>query len=318
MSIGVRTRSLQRGDRRTCARADSSPENAPSFGSSEGFAGTALAVRRSMNRHDVPTILKSAILSGALLMSTATQAAPPQPGIPQCPSGVAKPDVAVIVKRVQQGLRGTASVGTVTMGIKTRAWSRTLKMKIWARGNENALVRIIEAGPRETGMMTLKRDKQLWNYLPQAGRIMKLPSGMMGDSWMGSDFTNDDLVQGSSLIDDFDSTITGTTQQDGHDTWKILLKPRAKAVVVWGSIEMLVDRATCLPVQETFFDEDGKLVRRMTYGDFRQLGWRQFPFRMTVQPTEEGRETSLTYDDMQFDVDIPDNTFSLDRLRQEH
>lgn len=226
--------------------------------------------------------------------------------------------MSVLVKRVEQSLRGASSIGTIVMGIKTKAWSRKLRMKIWAKGNTDALVRIIEGGPRETGMMTLKRDKQLWNYLPQAGRIMKLPSGMMGDSWMGSDFTNDDLVQGSSLVDDFDATVTGTAQQDGHDAWKILLKPRPKAVVVWGSIEMAVDRATCLPVQEAFFDEDGKLARRMTFADFRQLAGRQFPTRMTILPLEEGRETSITYEDMTFDVDIPDDTFSLNRLRQEH
>jgi outer membrane lipoprotein-sorting protein len=244
-------------------------------------------------------------------------AAPP-PALPPCPTAEEKPDVAALVKRVDQTLRGASSIGTVVMAIKTPAWARSLKMKIWAKGNDDALVRIIEGGPRETGMMTLKREKQLWNYLPQAGRILKLPSGMMSDSWMGSDFTNDDLVKGSSLVDDFDSTVVGTVQEGGHNAWKILLKPRPKAVVVWGSIEMTVDRNSCLPIAETFFDEEGKRARRMTYSDFRQIGWRTFPAKMTVQPLDPGRETSITYDDMAFDVDIPENTFSLDRLRQEH
>jgi outer membrane lipoprotein-sorting protein len=281
--------------------------------------GMSFAAPAGMGRSSTRGACVSALLAGVLLLGAArAEAEPAPPNIPACPSGEAKPDVASIVKRVEQTLRGTSSVGTMSMGIKTKAWSRTLKMKIWAKGSENALVRIIEGGPRETGMMTLKRDKQLWNYLPQAGRIMKLPSGMMGDSWMGSDFTNDDLVQGSSMVDDYDSSVTGTTQQDGHDAWKILLKPRPKAVVVWGSIEMTVDRQTCLPIVEAFFDEDGKLARRMTYSDFRQIGWRQFPSKMTVYPLEEGRETSITYGDMAFDVPIPDDTFSLDRLRQEH
>jgi hypothetical protein len=139
---------------------------------------------------------------------------------------------------------------------------------------------------------------------------------MLGDSWLGSDFTNDDLVKGSSLVDDFDASVTGVGQEDGQDVWNIQLKPKPNAVVVWGRIDMAVARQNCLPVSERFFDEDGKLARRMSFGDFKQIGWRQFPARMTVVPAEAGRETTIHYEEMKFDVDIPDDTFSLLRLRQ--
>lgn len=236
--------------------------------------------------------------------------------VPACPSGAEKPDVAALVKRTEQILKGNSSIGTITMAIKTTAWSRKLTLKIWARGKDYALVRVLEGGPRETGMMTLKREKQLWNWLPQAGRVIKLPSGMMGDSWMGSDFTNDDLVKGSSLTDDYDSSVTGISKQDGHEAWQIVLIPKPNAVVVWGKIDMRVDRQTCLPLDQVFYDEDGKQVRRMLFSDFRQIGWRMFPAKFTVAPKEEGRETSLTYDDIEFDVGVPDETFSIERLRQ--
>jgi outer membrane lipoprotein-sorting protein len=235
---------------------------------------------------------------------------------PPCPSTADTPDAAAMIRRIDQLLTGRSSVGVMTMSIKTPAWSRSLKLKIWSQGKDLALVRVLEGGPRETGMMTLKREKQLWNWLPQAGRVMKLPSSMLGDSWLGSDFTNDDLLKGNSLTDDFNVAISGIEKIAGGDAWRAVLDPKPTAVVVWGRIEMLIDRRNCLPVEEQFFDEDGKPARQMRFSDFRQIGWRQFPAKMTVVPAEKGRETSITYSEIQFDVDIPADTFSLDRLRQ--
>jgi outer membrane lipoprotein-sorting protein len=236
--------------------------------------------------------------------------------VPSCPSAAEKPDAAALIRRIDQLLTGRSSVAVMTMSIKTPAWSRALKLKVWAQGKDFALVRVLEGGPRETGMMTLKREKQLWNWLPQAGRVMKLPSSMLGDSWLGSDFTNDDLLKGNSLTDDFNVAVTGVEKVVGGDAWRAVLDPKPTAVVVWGRIEMLIDRRNCLPVEEQFFDEDGKPARQMTFSDFRQIGWRQFPAKMTVLPAEKGRETSITYSEIQFDVDIPADTFSLERLRQ--
>jgi hypothetical protein len=243
------------------------------------------------------------------------QAGPP-PGLPPCPTERDKPDAAALIKRIDTLLTGRSSIGVMTMSITTPAWSRSLKLKVWAQGKDYALVRVLEGGPRETGLMTLKREKQLWNWLPQAGRVLKLPSGMMGDSWLGSDFTNDDLVRGNSLTDDFDTVVAGIEQADGHETWRAVLTPRPSAAVVWGRIEMLIDRRSCLPVVERYYDDEGTLARSMVFSDFRQIGWRQFPAKMTVVPAEKGHETSITYSDLQFDVPIPGDTFSLQRLRQ--
>jgi len=240
----------------------------------------------------------------------------PQANVPPCPSEVERPDAAALIKRIDQLLTGRSTVGVMTMSIKTPSWSRSLKLRIWAQGKDYALVRVLEGGPRETGMTTLKREKQLWNWLPQAGRVMKLPSGMLGDSWMGSDFTNDDLLRGNSLTDDFSTSIARIEKVDGHDAWRLGLVPKPTAVVVWGRIEMLVDRASCLPLGQQFFDEDGTLAREMSFSDFRQIGWRRFPARMTLVPAEKGRQTTIVYSEIQFDVDIPADTFSLQRLRQ--
>jgi hypothetical protein len=251
-----------------------------------------------------------------LLLTLASLSAGPPASVPPCPTAEDQPDVAALVKRTEQLLEGKSSVATMSMQIKTPSWSRKLKLQIWSTGKQRALIKILEGGPREVGMMTLKRDDQLWNYLPQAGRVMKLPSGMMGDSWLGSDFTNDDLVKGSSMTDDFASTVNGTVEQDGRKAWQITLTPKPNAVVVWGKIEMLVDRQTCVPLLERFYDEEGKLARKLTFSDIKKVGWRDFPSKLTVQPSEAGRETALVYEQVAFDEDIPEDTYSLHRLQK--
>jgi outer membrane lipoprotein-sorting protein len=260
------------------------------------------------------SITVAALALGAPLAAQAAE--PPARAAFVCPSGTDAPDAAPLLEQVEKTLQGSSSIGTMTMTIKTAKWSRAMKLKVWSRGRDYALVRVLDGGPREKGMLTLKREKQLWNYLPQAGRVMKLPSGMLGDSWMGSDFTNDDLVRGTSLVRDFDAKVTGTLVHDQHKAWRLELVPRASATVVWDRIEIILDRATCVPLVERFFDEDGKLVRSMSFSDIRDVGGRQFPARMIVKPAEAGRQTEIYYDAIELDVSVPDDTFSLRRLQQ--
>ncbi|HZO17158.1 MAG TPA: outer membrane lipoprotein-sorting protein [Polyangiaceae bacterium] len=255
-------------------------------------------------------------LSLSLIASPAAAADAPPPNLPACPTSNDKPAVKPLLERIEQVMEGRSLIATSTMNIKTKSWSRKLKMKVWTKGRDYALIRILEGGPRETGMMTLKREKQLWNYLPRAGRVMKLPSGMLGDSWMGSDFTNDDLVRGTSIVDDFDGKLAGTAKHEGHGVWKVTLVPKPKAVVVWGKVEMLVDRDSCVPLLERFYDEDGELARTMMLGDIRTIGWRKFPARIAIKPADSARQTVVTYQDIEFDAKVPDDTFSLHRLQQ--
>ncbi len=250
------------------------------------------------------------------LFVTAASAAQPPPDLPVCPTTQDAPDPAQLVRRIERTLEGRSAISTMTMTIRTKSWSRRLRMKAWSKGRDYALVRVLEGGPRETGLMTLKREKQLWNYLPQAGRTMKLPSGMLGDSWLGSDFTNDDLVRGNSIVDDFEVTLVGTGRQEGREAWRVRLTPKPTAAVVWARIEMLIDRAFCIPLLETFYDEDGALARTMTFSEIRSVGWRHFPARVAVVPEDTARETAISYDEIEFDVPIPDDTFSLHRLQQ--
>lgn len=252
------------------------------------------------------------------LVLLAVLAAPdgPPKDLPVCPTAEETPPVAPLLSRFERVMEGRSSVAVMKMRIKSPAAERTVKLKVWTRGRDYALVRVLEGGPRETGLMTLKREKQLWNYLPQAGRVMKLPSGMMGDSWMGSDLTNDDLVRGSSVVTDYDARVEKTVEHEGRRAWFVTLVPRPKANVVWGKVELLLDRESCLPLEQRFFDEEGGLARRMSYGDLKQVGWRTLPMRFSVVPAEQGRETSMQYESIELDGEVPDDTFSLRRLQQ--
>jgi hypothetical protein len=249
-------------------------------------------------------------------LSLAASSSAPPADLPPCPSGQEQPDVVPLVQRTERVLEGRSSIAVMTMSIKTPSYERAVKMKLWSKGRDFALIRVLEGGPRETGLMTLKRENQLWNYLPQAGRVMKLPSGMMGDSWMGSDFTNDDLVKGSSMATDFTARVDRTLEHEGRKAWFVTLTPKPHAKVVWGKVEMLLDRESCLPLEQRFYDEENVLSRRMTYSGLKKIGWRTFPMKLTVVPAEKGRQTSIAYESIELDVDVPDDTFSLRRLQQ--
>ncbi len=255
-------------------------------------------------------------MTAALLALFLVAADVPPADLPVCPSQSETPDVVPLMQRTERVLEGRSSMAVMTMTIKTPSYERSVKMKLWSKGRDYALVRVLEGGPRETGMMTLKREKQLWNYLPQAGRVMKLPTGMMGDSWMGSDFTNDDLVKGSSIATDFISKVEKTIEHEGRKAWFVTLTPKPSAKVVWGKVEMLLDRETCIPLEQRFYDEEGVLARRMAYSDIKKVGWRNFPMKLSVFPAEKGRSTSMSYQSMELDLDVPDDTFSLRRLQQ--
>lgn len=249
------------------------------------------------------------------LLITAAPDAPPA-DLPACPTQNDSPDVGALLQRMERVQEGRSMVSVMKMTIKTAQYERAVKMKLWTRGRDFALVRVQEGGPRETGMMTLKREKQLWNYLPQAGRVMKLPSGMMGDSWMGSDFTNDDLVRGSSLTSDFTSVVNKTIEVNSRKAWFVTLTPKPGAKVVWGRIELTLDRDTCVPLAQRFYDEEGVVTRQLEFGDIKKVGWRNFPMTLSMVPADQTRKTTMTYESVEFDVDVPEDTFSLRRLQQ--
>jgi hypothetical protein len=228
-------------------------------------------------------------------------------------AGLSNP--ADIVDCVDRIMRGESSQGISTMEVVTENWSRAMEMQMWSLGTEHALVRILS--PRkDAGTATLKAGTEIWNYLPRVDRTIKIPASLMSASWMGSHFTNDDLVKESRLIEDYEITLAFEGDRDGVVVWEFDLIPRPEAPVVWGRIGYQVRKADTMPVWARYYDEDGELVRTMTFFDYRDLGGRLVPATMRVVPEEKpGEFTEVRYSDLEFDVDLDEEFFSLRRLR---
>lgn len=228
----------------------------------------------------------------------------------------AAPDGREILRRVDDMWRGQSSAGLMTMNIKTAHWERTLKMKGYSKGKDLSLMRIVYP-KSEAGTGTLKVGENIWNYLPKTRRVMKIPSSMMMGSWMGSHFTNDDLVKESRLEDDYDFDLVEKTGEDGALMYEITLLPKPEAAVVWGKIVILVRADNFVPVLEDFYDEDGTLVRKMTFGNLAVLNDRTVPLSLRIVPLDKpGEYTEVIYDKLLFDIPLKDDFFSLQNLKR--
>jgi len=222
-----------------------------------------------------------------------------------------------IIDRVDQLMRGESSIALFTMDIQTENWDRSLTLRAWSLGTEHALIRV-EAPQKEAGTATLRADQEVWNYLPRVDRTLKLPSSMMAGSWMGSHFTNDDLVKESRLIDDYEIEIEFDGTRDGVEVWEFLLVPLPEAPVVWGKIRYQVTKEDLLPTWTRYYDESDELMRTMTYSENRMMGSRLVPTVMTIQPADKpGESTVIRYHELDFDVDLDQDFFSLRNLRRQ-
>lgn len=220
-----------------------------------------------------------------------------------------------IIDRVDRILRGESSYGTATMQVETEHWERMLEMEVWSLGAEYSLVRIT-APKKEEGTATLKADDQIWNYLPRVDRTIKIPPSLLMGSWMGSHFTNDDLVRESRLVEDYDIEIAFDGERDGLSVWEFQLTPKPEAPVVWGRIVYQVRKDDYMPTWARYYDEDGGLVRTLNFSDFRMMGGRLIPARMEMLPLDKpGERTVVQYADLEFDIDIDESFFSLRTLR---
>jgi outer membrane lipoprotein-sorting protein len=220
-----------------------------------------------------------------------------------------------IVDRVDKLLRGASSDGTVEMEVVTEHWTRTMEMRMWSLGTEYALIRILSP-QKEAGTATLKADKDIWNYLPRVDRTIKLPPSLMSASWMGSHYTNDDLVKESELIEDYDIEIGFEGRRDGVEVWEFVLTPKPEAAVIWGRIEEQVRKDDFMPVWARYYDDRGEVSRTMTFSDFRVMGGRMVPTRIDILPADKpGERTTIFYRDIEFDIDLDESFFSLRQLR---
>ena len=217
-----------------------------------------------------------------------------------------------LVRQVETQYNGNSSHGRMTMTIATEHWQRTLTMEMWSWQRERFLTRI-EAPAKERGVATLKIDRDVWNYLPKVDRTIKIPSSMMGGSWMGSHITNDDLVKSSQVDKEYEFSLVRA------DEAEIIIDclPQPDTVTVWGKLVYTIDRPTMTPAQVDYFDEDLQLVRHLYFDRIEQIGERTIPMRMRVEPVDKpGEYTELIYEEIAFDIGLAPEYFSLRNLKK--
>ncbi len=225
------------------------------------------------------------------------------------------PDAREIVSKVDELYRSTTSYGLFEMEIITPHWTRKLKIKSWSLGKDKTFMRILEP-KKEKGMATLKLDREMWNYLPKTNKVMKIPPSMMMGSWMGSDFTNDDLVKEYTYLEDYDFEIV---KPDGGDELTTYVKciPKEGLPIIWGHVIIAVKTKGNLPVYQKYFDEKGELMREMYFKEAKKFGKRVIPSVMELIPTKKkGKRTIIRYIEAEFDVKIDKNIFTLRNLRK--
>ena len=165
-------------------------------------------------------------------------------------------------------------------------------------------------------MVSLKRDKEVWNWMPSIERTIKLPPSMMTQSWMGTDFTNDDLVKQSSIVTDYDHTLAQDTVIENYSCYKIIMTPKPDAAVVWGKIVIYIAKKEYLQLRAEYYDEDGYLINVMNGSKVKNLGGKLLPSEMEMIPVDKpGQKTVLIYNTLAFDVPIEDSFFTVQHMK---
>ena len=238
--------------------------------------------------------------------------------VEQIPAQQPQPDATELVTKADAKRRGKSSTGAMTMTVERPGWKRTVSMKTWTLGTDYSLI-LITAPAKEKGQTFLKRKNEMWSFIPSIDRIIKMPSSMMGQSWMGSDFTNDDLLKESSLSSDYNHRILGSEDLAAGPCWKVELVPKENAAVVWGKILAWVTKNSTNFVKVERFDEDGEIVSTEIGDAIKMVGDRDIPTHMVMSPSDKpGNHTSLTIDTIVFDSPLKEAFFSQQNLKRVH
>ncbi|QKG80539.1 outer membrane lipoprotein-sorting protein [Tenuifilum thalassicum] len=222
-----------------------------------------------------------------------------------------------IVRKADEKMRGEkSSYSEMTMRIVRPKWERSISFKSWSKGTELSLVYITDPA-KEKGQAFLKIKREMWSWNPTINRTVKLPPSMLSQGWMGSDFTNDDLLNQRSIVVDYIHSITGTENIDGEECWKITLLPKPNAPVVWGKIVMWITKKHYLILKSEYYDEDQILVKTELASQIKQIGGRTIPTVYELLPAEEpGNKTIVELNKIEFNININDSFFSLRNLTQ--
>lgn len=225
-------------------------------------------------------------------------------------------DAKEIIRKADEKRRGDKASTSLTISIIRPTWTREMDVKSWSFGTEYSLI-LITSPARDKGTVFLKRDKEIWNWIPSIERNVKLPPSMMMQSWMGSDFTNDDLIKESSIVNDYTHKVLGDSLILGRDCWKIELIPKPDAAVVWGRILNWIDKKDFIELRTEMYDEDGYLVNEVVFSEIKDLGGRMLPAIMEFIPAdEEGHKTVIKYHEVDYNASIDERFFSIQNMKR--
>lgn len=226
-------------------------------------------------------------------------------------------DATEIIRKADERWNGEkSSESHMTMTIVRPTWERTVEFKNWSMGSDYAMTLIL-APAKEQGQAFLKRGTEMWNWMPSISRMIKLPPSMMADGWMGSDYTNDDILKESSIVKDFDHKLLGTETIEGSECWKIELVPHEEAAVVWGKIIKWISKSEYNQMKSEYFDEDGYLIKTELSSDVRVMDGRRIPTRIEIIPADKkNQKTIIAVNSIKFNIPIEESFFSQQNMRR--
>ncbi len=231
-----------------------------------------------------------------------------------CTAAGEERDATQIVQDAVDHWRGLSSYTEMTMLIHRPDWERSMTMRAWTKGQDQSLVRVVEP-KKDRGNGTLTDDDNMWTFSPKVNRVIKVPSSMMGQSWMGSDFSNKDVARADDIIDQYDHTILGRESIDGIDVYEIQSVPHEDAAVVWGK-EVLKIRDDHVVLEHAFYDQDGELVKKLVSLDIGEMGGRTIAKRQRMVKIDKPDEwTEIGILEIEYEIELKDSLFTLSNLR---
>ncbi len=229
------------------------------------------------------------------------------------------PDARDLIDRANRALRGESSHCKLSMTIETPDWRRTLELEDWNKARDRALI-VIRKPAKERGETTLRRDQEMWLWMPKVERVVKVPPTMMHSAWEGSDFTYEDIVKADSIVKDYTHKVLSQAKEPGRTVYKIEATPKPDAPVVWGKVVSevaLYEDGAVVPVREEDYSERGELIRTIQLSQVKKMGGRLVPTRLECDPaSKKAQRTVLVYHELDFDVPLKDSFFNYQRLQK--
>ncbi len=223
-----------------------------------------------------------------------------------------------VIEKADALQRGETNEGEMSMTIIRPKWERTITMKSWSKGTEYSMT-YITSPVKDKGQVFLKRKSEMWNWVPTINRMIKLPPSMMSQGWMGSDYSNDDILKESSIVVDYNHKIVGDDIIAGLECYKIELIPKEDAAVVWGKVYKWISKNEFWQLKTEYYDEDDDLIRTEIASEIKQFSDRKLPSKLEIIPADKpNQRTVVNIISSKFNVKLDDGFFSQQNMKRVH